>query len=90
MAFPKNEFSPIPVFVQDLDHPAELVLTLLDAFHDRHSSRFEKSFAASSRLFVKALGKIKEVGAGGFKIALRESDPDWQKNWKKNGDDFLG
>ena len=90
VAFPKNEFSPIPVFVQDLDHPAELILTLLDSFHDRHSGLFEKSFAASSRLFGKAFGKVKEFGAGEFKIALRESDPDWQKNWKKNGDDFLG
>jgi len=89
VAFPRNGFSPVQVFVQDLDHPAELILTLLDAFHDRYSGLFRKSFATGSRLLGEALGKIREVGAGGFKVALREADPNWQGNWRKHGDDFL-
>jgi hypothetical protein len=32
---------------------------------------------------------VDSVSAGGFKIALRNSDPDWEKNWKQHGESLL-
>ena len=31
----------------------------------------------------------KLIGAGGFKLALRGSDPDWRENWRSHGDTLL-
>ena len=86
---PEREFSPVSVFVQDLDHPGDFILTLLDAFYDRHPSLFHSLFNQSTQLVGKVLDQIKEVGVSGFKIALRETDSEWEKNWKKHGDDFF-
>lgn len=89
VAFPQKGFTPVSVFVQDLDHPADFILTLLDAFHDRYPDRFRETFAAGSRMVGAVLGRIQEVGAGGFKVALRKEDPDLRENWKKHGEEFF-
>ena len=34
-------------------------------------------------------GKIDEIDVGGFKLALRQSDPGWQENGRQHGDRFL-
>jgi hypothetical protein len=44
---------------------------------------------SGSRLIGKALGTVGEVGLGGFKITLREQDPNWQQNRKAYGDEFF-
>ena len=35
------------------------------------------------------LDKVESIGVGAFKLALRESDPDWRENWRRHGDTFL-
>ena len=88
-AYPQKDFSPIQVFVQDHDHPAEFILTLLDSFHDRYPDLFKKCLSAGSRLIRDVLKKIEEIGVAEFKVALRKEDPDWHSNWKKHGDAFF-
>jgi hypothetical protein len=85
-AFPQHGFSTISVFVQDLDHPGEFILTLLDAFHDRHLDLFSQVLAAGWRWAESVLGRLKEIGGGGFKVALREQEPDSLEHWKRHGD----
>lgn len=35
-ANPQNEFVPISVFVQDINHPADFILLMLDLFHEKY------------------------------------------------------
>ncbi|MHB9139472.1 MAG: hypothetical protein ACYC4Q_08720 [Victivallaceae bacterium] len=88
-ANPKNGFSPVPVFVQDLDHPGDFIMTLLDAFHDKHPDLFRSMFSKSSRIIKAALQSIGEIETCGFKVALKEQDPDWKNNWKIQGDELF-
>ena len=88
-ANPKNGFLTVPVFVQDLDHPGEFILTLLDAFHDKHPDLFLSVFAAGSRAIESTLKRIGGIEVGGFKVALKDQDPDWKTNWKNHGDNLF-
>lgn len=88
-ANPKNGFSPVSVFVQDLDHPGEFIFTLLDAFHDKHPTMFRAVFSKGSRAVNAALKHIGEIEAYGFKVALKEQDPAWKTNWNIRGDELL-
>ncbi len=86
---PENGFSVVSINVQDLTHPADFFQVLLDAFHDAHPDFVRDQLAVRWRLVSSVLGKIDEVGVGGFKLALRQSDPGWHKNWRQHGDTFL-
>jgi uncharacterized protein len=86
---PQNGYSPISVFVQDLDHPSEFLLTLLDAFHGKHPQLFRQIFQKSSEWIGKVLGRV-EFEYNGFKVALREQNPRLRDEWKTFGDnDFF-
>ena len=87
--FPKNGYSVVSINVQDLAHPADFFQVLLDAFHDAHPVFVRDQLAAGWELLANAVGKVKEVGAGGFKLALREADPNWKANWRQHGDALL-
>ncbi|MYA88568.1 MAG: AAA family ATPase [Boseongicola sp. SB0662_bin_57] len=86
---PENGFQVVSVNVQDLTHPAEFFQVLLDAFHDAHPDFFRDRLAAGWELVSGVLGKVESIGAGGFRLALREGDPDWHGNWRRHGDTFL-
>ena len=86
---PVNEFQVVSINVQDLTHPADFFQVLLDAFHDAHPDFLRDQLAAGWELVGAAFDKVDSVGAGGFKLALRGSDPDWRKNWRRHGDTFL-
>ena len=86
---PMNEFQVVLINVQDLTHPADFFLVLLDAFHDAHPDFLRDRLAAGWGLVNGAFDKVESVGAGGFKLALRGSDPDWRRNWRRHGDTFL-
>lgn len=88
-ARPQVGFSTVSVFVQDLDHPGEFLLTLLDAFQDRHPSLFRSIFQSGSTLIGRILGQIEGVEAGGFKVAFRKENPDWRNDWTASGDGFF-
>ena len=86
---PVNEFQVVSINVQDLTHPADFFQVLLDAFHDAHPDFLRDRLAAGWGLVSAAFDKVESIGAGGFKLALRGSDPDWPKNWRRHGDTFL-
>ncbi len=79
----------VGVNAQDISHPADFFQAILDTFLDHHPKFFRDQLASGWELVTGALGKIAEVGVGGFKIALREGDPKWRDNWRRHGTDFL-
>ena len=86
---PRNDFQVVSINVQDLTHPADFFQVLLDAFHDAHPALVRDQLAAGWGLVRRALGMVGEIGVGEFKLALRESDPNWRENWRRHGDTFL-
>ena len=86
---PRNGFLVVLINVQDLTHPADFFQLLLDTFHDAHPVFVRDQLAAGWKLVNGALGKVGEIGVGGFKLALRKSDPSWRENWRQHGDTFL-
>ena len=86
---PSNGFSVVSINAQDLTHPADFFQVLLDAFHDTHPALVRDKLAAGWGLVSGALGKVREIGIGEFKLALRESDPNWRENWRQHGSTFL-
>ena len=86
---PENGFSVVSINVQDLTHPADFFQVLLDGFHDAHPDFVRNQLAAGWGLVSGVLGKVDEIGVGGFKLRLRQSDPDWRTNWRQHGDTFL-
>ena len=86
---PEKGFSVVAINVQDLTHPADFFQVLLDGFHDAYPDFVRDQLAAGWKLVSGVLGKVDEIGVGGFKLGLRESDPDWRMNWRQHGDTFL-
>ncbi|MCY3761940.1 MAG: AAA family ATPase [Gemmatimonadetes bacterium] len=86
---PENGFSVVSISVQDLTHPADFFQVLLDGFHDAHPDFVRGRLAAGWELVSGVVGKVDEIGVGGFKLGLRESAPDWRTNWRQYGDTFL-
>ena len=86
---PESGFSVVSISVQDLTHPADFFQVLLDGFHDAHPDFVRDRLAAGWELVSGVVGKVDEIGVGGFKLGLRESDPDWRTNWRQHGDTFL-
>ena len=86
---PERGFSVVSINVQDLTHPADFFQALLDALHDAYPDYVRDQLARGWALLEGLLGKIEEIGLGGFKLALRRSDPDWCENWRGHGDAFL-
>ena len=86
---PENGVSVVSINAQDLTHPADFFQGLLDALHDAHPDFVRDQLATGWELVGNVLGKIDEIGVGGFKLALRQSDPDWRENWRQHGDTFL-
>jgi uncharacterized protein len=85
-AKPQGGFSAISVFVQDLDHPSEFLLTLLDAFQVKHPQLFRQIFKSGSSWIGSVLERVGEVEVAGFKIALREQNSKGKDEWRSLGD----
>ena len=86
---PETGFSVVSINVQDLTHPADFFQVLLDGFHDAHPDFVRDQLAAGWGLLSGVLTRVDEIGVGGFKLALRRSDPGWRDNWRQHGDKFL-
>lgn len=90
---PRHDHLVVYQNVQDLAHPADLFQTILDNFFDKHPDAVRKMATGGWKLLhdacEKISNKVESVGAGGFKMVLRESDPAWKTNWKKHGQDLL-
>jgi len=88
-AYPEPPFIPISVYVQDINHPADFILLLLDLFHERNPKLFRQVFEKGSKLIGAVLKQVDEIEVAGFKLKLRENDPDWQNNWRNYGEEFF-
>ena len=85
---PQHGFTVIYQNVQDLTHPADFFQTLLDTLQDQHPE-YVKRLAQGWKLLTDTLNKVTEFGIAGFKVRLRETDPNWQDHWRQYGDRFL-
>jgi uncharacterized protein len=88
-ANPKQPYIPISVYVQDINHPADFILLLLDLFHERNPKLFRQVFEKTNKLIGSVLKQVDEIEVAGFKLKLRENDPDWQNNWRNYGEEFF-
>ena len=86
---PAQGYAVVSINVQDLSHPADFFQSLLDALHDAHPRFVRDQLAAGWAFLGGILGGIDEVEIGAFKLALRDSDSDWHRNWRQHGEKFL-
>lgn len=86
---PESGTLAIAVNVQDLEHPADFFQSLVDALHDAHPDFVRDTLAKGWDLLKKPLAHVKDFGVGEFKLSLRDSDPNWEKNWRQHGTRFL-
>ena len=86
---PRSGYAVASINVQDLGHPADFFQSLLDALHDAHPRFVRDQLAAGWAFLGGILGGIDEVEIGAFKLALRDSDSDWHRNWRQHGEKFL-
>lgn len=93
MEYPRHSFLVVSQNVQDFDHPAGLFQSLLENLYELHNSVAERLIRGGWSLLKESrqwLGRnVESVGAGSFKIALRNTDPDWNANWKQHADETL-
>jgi uncharacterized protein len=87
--YPQNSFSCVSVFVQDLDHPAEFLLTILDAFHDKYPNHSKKLYEDAKGILKQIRNQIAEVEFASFKVGFRETHLDFREQWKSMGDEFF-
>ena len=90
---PRHGYCAVYQNVQDLAHPADLFQTILDNFYEQNQELVQRIARGRWKLLDDALATVRKnvdsVSAGGFKIALRKSDPQWKSNWKRHGEDLL-
>jgi hypothetical protein len=86
---PGDRFRAVSVNAQDLAHPADLFHSILDALHDT-DPRFVRDMLANGWSWLaNTCSQLKEVSGLGFKLALRETDPNWKTNWQVEGAKFV-
>ena len=85
-ARPRDGFSTVSAFVQDLDHPNDFLLTLLDAFHSKNANLFHRVFRQAGSWVGSALDRLEKVEFSGFKVALRAEMKSRPDDWKEFGD----
>lgn len=90
---PRDGYLVVYQNVQDLSHPAQLFQTILENFYEQNQELTKQLAHSGFGMLKSALEFVRKnvdsVSAGGFKIALRNSDPDWEKNWKQHGESLL-
>lgn len=82
---PQGSWTVVKENVQDLNHPADFFLGILSQFYDEHPKFFRDKLTSGWQLIKTAFDRIENLGVSEFKVALRESDPNWQSNWKQHG-----
>ncbi len=87
-ALPKHGYIVIYENVQDLSHPADLLLSILDEFRDIYPDLFH-SLVHGWKTVTSWLPKVDEVGFGGVKTKFRENVKDYRKDWREHGEALL-
>jgi hypothetical protein len=84
-ATPQHGYSVIYENVQDLTHPADLFLAILDNFRDQHPNLFH-SLVKGWETVTSWLPTLEEVGYGGVKTKFREHVKDYREHWREHGE----
>lgn len=87
-ASPKHGFSVIYENVQDLTHPADVFLAILDNFHDQHPTLF-KRLVKGWKMMASWLPKLEGVELGEVKTTFRENVKDYRAQWRTIGEDLI-
>jgi hypothetical protein len=82
---PSSGFVVVYENVQDLSHPADFFLAILDKFHDAHPAAFH-SIIKGWKSVVSWLPETEEVGLGEFKLKFREHEEDYREQWRQHGE----
>ena len=84
-ASPVGGYAVIYENVQDLSHPADLLLAILDNFRDQHPSLF-RSLVKGWETVTKWLPKVDEIEYGEVKTKFRENVKDYREHWRDHGE----
>lgn len=84
-ASPQHGYSVIYENVQDLVHPADMFLAILDNFRDQHPSLF-RSLVKGWKTVTDWLPKVDEIEYGEVKTKFRENVKDYREQWRVHGD----
>jgi hypothetical protein len=76
--------------VEEIVTPAEFCQSLINAIHEQQPEYLRQTLARTWGFLTGILDKFKEVELYKFKIALRESDPNWEDNWKTKAEELVG
>ena len=87
-ASPQHGYAVIYENVQDLSHPADLLLAILDNFRDQHPDLFH-SLVKGWKTVTSWLPKVEELGFGGVKTKFREHVKDYREHWREHGEALL-
>lgn len=83
--FPQHGYTVIYENVQDLSHPADFLLAILDNFRDAHPKLFH-SLIKGWKNVTSWLPKLEELDLGEFKMKYREHQPDYRDHWRQHGE----
>jgi hypothetical protein len=87
-ASPQHGYAVIYENVQDLTHPADLLLAILDNFRDQHPGLFD-SLVKGWKTVTSWLPEVEEIGYGGVKTKFRENVKDYREQWRTHGEALL-
>ena len=83
--YPRHNFAVIYENVQDLSHPADFFLAILDKFRDAHPGVFD-SLIDGWKSVRSWLPKAEGLEVGEFKLKFREHEADYREQWRQHGD----
>lgn len=84
-ASPRHGYAVIYENVQDLTHPADLLLAILDNFRDQHPDLFH-SLVKGWKTVTAWLPKVSEIEYGEVKTKFRENVKDYREQWRTHGE----
>lgn len=84
-ASPQHGYSVIYENVQDLAHPADLFIAILDNFLDQHRGLFH-SLVKGWDTVTSWLPKIEGIEVGEVKTKFREHVKDYREHWREHGE----
>jgi uncharacterized protein len=83
--YPRHGFTVVYENVQDLSHPADFFLAILDKFRDAHPRVFD-SLVQGWKSVKSWLPKAEGLEYGEFKLRFREHEVDYREQWRQHGE----
>ncbi len=82
---PRADFLVVYENVQDLSHPADFFLAILDKFRDEYPTAFSR-LAQGWKSVKSWLPQTEAVEYGEFKLKFREHEADYRNQWRRHGE----